>query len=533
MISTREELIQRLRVQQMVSDRASSVSLSGYLDHVIINSVPEPRPFAFVRQPWQTEIYTDLDRALEYTAGVGPHYGGPRHFWYTLPRGHDKTSAIARRLSWLLGYSRRYLHIATAAADEEQASLITEMMHSELSLNPWLGKRVAVHKTRAYGKGGLLKILNSHAGSTWGLNCDVVILDEVTWWENKDLFDVLLSGNAKRDGIFVIISNAGVKGSWQHDMHTMFSSMPDKWHMFSTPEGVRLATWMSEDTIAADSAGMPVALVKRIFGNRWVDPGEESGYLVASDVEACEALGRQMGLGPVQEGIHGVDYFASVDYGPKRDRTALCVLHFDTGGRIRVDLLEVWQGDPTSPIQIRKVKEWLDDVNARFHRPTLVFDPYQMEGTAQEYEYNQNVVRFEAHGGKSNYQMAANLRSLIVNRQLVWYPTAGDILVKGKVETFKDELTRLVFVQTPYGYRFDHAAQFHDDRTVAVGMAAIEAAKNVPSPQWVAPKAQEQEVVDRTKVAIIKHPPRSRGLFDMDNQERKDIRTRHTRVLFQ
>src|SRR5262249_37640242 len=153
-------------------------------------------------------------------AGIRRGYQGPVSFWYTLGRGHDKTSSIGRLMNWLLAFSRRRLNMAVAAADADQAGLIVESMEAELNHNPWLKARINVRRQRVYGPGGVLKVLAANAPTTWGLNCDLVIVDELTHWQNNALWNVLWSGRAKRPGsIFIVITNAGTKGSWQAELH--------------------------------------------------------------------------------------------------------------------------------------------------------------------------------------------------------------------------------------------------------------------------------------------------------------------------
>jgi hypothetical protein len=426
--------------------------------------------------------------------------------------------------------------MATAAADQEQSGLIQEMMESELYLNPWMRDRVKIGRIRAYGPGGKLKILNSNTSSTWGLNSDVVILDELTWWEDRGLWDVLISGARKRNGVLVVISNAGVRQSWQWDIHEEVKRQPEHWQVYDAPQYTRLATWMSETGIAADRKTMPVALAKRVFDNIWIDPGEESGYLVEADVIACELLGKSLGLQPTLRGTYGIDYFVGVDYGPKRDRTVLVVLHQGEDLVVRVDEFQVWQGTPEAPVQIAAIESWLDDVNKRFNNPTLVLDPYQMESTAQRYEKQQTVIRFEPRGGKSNYQMAAHLRSLVANRRLAWYHGAGDLpLANGAIETFSDELRALVFKTTPYGYRFDHETKlgvdgrtFHDDRAVGVGMPALQCSLRPPSPAF----QQPTPVPGMSGPVLPQDQPtlrpflRTRGFMGMEDREERRLEGR-------
>src|ERR1051326_4881657 len=264
MISSREDLEARLALAGELAVRESQQSLQGYLDSVIINSSPEPRRFRDIKQPWQEEIFRDLDTALADVSRISGGYVGARRFWSVLPRGHDKTSAIARRLNWLLAFSKRNLHMATAAADSDQAGLIGEAMQAEAKLNPWLDERLTFGRQRVYGPGGSLKILSADAPSSFGLNCDVIVVDEITHWNSRELWNVLISGAAKRRGaVILVISNAGVKGTWQWDLHQAVLSDP-QWKVYSSPEYTRLASWMSEEQVQSDRAKLPPGQIGRV-----------------------------------------------------------------------------------------------------------------------------------------------------------------------------------------------------------------------------------------------------------------------------
>jgi hypothetical protein len=75
--------------------------------------------------------------------------------------------------------------------------------------------------------------------------------------------------------------------------------------------------------------------------------------------------------------------------------------------------------------------------------------------------------------------MAENLRTLITNKRIKFSPTAG---LHRDGTSLSDELKRLIIKQVQTWYRFDHEINEHDDRAVAVGMAAMEATLNSPLP---------------------------------------------------
>ena len=460
----------------LAHDLARHDSRRGYLDylrHVVVDSRPAPQRFASAARHWQWERASRLAPPLEALMGMRPEWGGPRYFWSTLARGHDKTTGLGRLANYALFASRRPLMLVAAAADRDQAALLTDAMRREAELNPWLGEKLAFRRDEVEGPGGLLRVLTSDAPTAAGLRADIVICDEIVHWQRRDLWDMLWSGLHKRAGAMcVVITNAGVKRSWQWDIKEAARGSA-AWEVYEA-EG-RLDTWMSEADVAEARRLLLPSEARRLLDNRWIDPAEESGFLAPADIEACEALWGELGLGAASaqgRGAAGVEYWAGIDYGPKRDRTALSVLHQRPSGLMVVSRLDVWQGRPEAPVQIADIRAWVRAAREDYPGLSLIVDPYQLDELCQDLGRSMRVERFEARGGKANYEMAEALRSLVVNRSITWPPNCALLHTNGQNETFKDELLSLVTRKMSYGYRIDHEATKHDDRAVAVGMAA-------------------------------------------------------------
>lgn len=478
-----EDLQARLEAAYALADRESAQGGMGYLRHVVIDSKPEPRPFRLLAKPWQWDRAKRIVPSLEALAGLNPSYSGPRSYCEIMPRGHDKTSFLARMLNWLLGYSKRRVTVIAAAGDEDQAGLISDAMREEARWNPWL--KVRFTQKGASGPGGTARIVAADAPTSFGLRGDLYLLDEISHWKKQDFWTSLLSGRAKiPDALFCILSNAGLKNTWQWDLMQAIKS-DASWSYWEAPG--QLETWMSAEQIAQDRLLLPPAEARRLYDNEWIDPAESSGYLIRSEVEACV----DSGLSYQWYGKKGLQYWFSIDYGPKRDRTTLGIYHQEPDGRLIMDRMDVWQGSPESPVKIGRIRSWIDHQRQGFGDCSLVVDPYQLEDLCQHYEMHMPVHRFEARGGKSNYELAAKLRSVIVNRQISWYPGAGDIRLSagGRLDTLTEELVSLVLKPMVYGYRIDHELTKHDDRAVNIGMAVVKVLEQMKPPEWVGPES--------------------------------------------
>lgn len=447
-------------------DLMSRGSCGKFLDRVVINSYPEPKPFGDVIDPWQREILAPKVHALEGLVGLR-EYSGPRSFLTVLPRGHDKSSLEGRILSWSLCYSPRRMEVALCAADRDQAALLTRAMEDEARLNPWFKDKLEFQRTKVVGPNGIVDIIPADATSAYGGRYNLIICDEVAHWKNDSLWSAIVSGREKVPGsLLVIITNAGLRGSWQENLILRNAQRdPNEWRLFSRVG--KLASWMSDERWEKMRQLLPPIVARRVLDNEWVDPAEETGYLKLSEITACLTPS----VVPVPRGAQCV---AAVDYGATRDRTALVVGYQDAHGVVQVAELTTMQGSPGRPVAIAEVEKWITDSRARYNWRVCYVDPHQMESTLQKMPFLERVA---FRGGKFNCEIATNLRSLILNRKLQWHPGHGT--------DFAGELQALMTKVTEHGYRFENAPGKHDDQAFAVAVMAMEAVKrpyHLPAP---------------------------------------------------
>ena len=449
------------KIQILLNRRAARESLRCFLDQIIIPASPEPKRFGDCADPWQREKVAPLIPALEHLMGRNKGYVGPMRFMSILARGHNKSSEEAWLATALVLSSKRLIEGYVLAADRDQGRLIVNAVRDLLALNEWMNSYVKITRDVVSGPGGNITVLPCDARSSMGLRGNFYIADETVHWKRQGEWNALVTGLRKvTPCVFCVLSNAGLLGSWQHEAFLDAQRDPE-WSVFYR-KGI-LASWLDPAGIARDRRLIPPSEAERLYDNEWIDPAAEHDYLRRSEVEACVdpdlmfRLRRQVGVS---------NYVAAIDYGPRRDRTALVVCHCDKAGVVVVDRLEAWQGSSDKPVLIADVEKWIDDVRKAFSPVCWVIDPYQMEGTIQRMQRDGLPVEpFKSRAGAGNYEMAQHLRALIVERRLRWYTGAG---VLGS-ETFADELTALRVKKMSYGYRFDHENQKHDDRCLIAG----------------------------------------------------------------
>lgn len=469
-----ENLPARVRAAEKFKLEASRRSLRAFLNVVHINAGTGPVPFGAAADPWQVDLLRPKIPALESLCGFLPEYKGPRSFLSVLARGHDKSSLEGRLATWALLASKRPIHGYILAADRDQGRLILQAMQDEHALNPWYADHIKIHKNVASGPAGFVEVLPCDAASAYGLRGNLYIADEVTHWKRQKEWTALITGRRKvPNSLLMVLSNAGCLDTWQYDVRQRARNDPD-WVVFERP-GL-LASWLDKDKIAADALMLPPAEARRLFGNEWIDAAADHDYLRRDEVDACAALGKALRLGPrVTRQIGVRNYVASIDYAARKDRTVFVIGHEDESRRFVVDRMDVWQGSPETPVTIQRCEDHVKALNESFRPKLWVVDPYQMQGTIEEMRAaGMEVEEFASRAGKANFECAQWLRSRIVNRGVAWGPGTGDLLLAdGRVETLADELAALRVKRMPYGYRFDHENQKHDDRAVALCMAGL------------------------------------------------------------
>lgn len=452
-----------------------SRGLKEFLDTIVVPASPRPVRFSACAEPWQVEKLLPKIPAIEYLAGRGYEYTGPLRFMDILARGHNKSSEEAWLACYLVAFSERVIDGRVLAADRDQGRLVVRAAETLLRLNPWIPARV--QKDAIIGPSGSVEVLPFDASSSMGLRCNFYIADEIVHWKRQQEWTALVTGLRKvTPTVFCVLSNAGLLGSWQHEAFEEAKVDPE-WAVFHR-EG-QLAGWLSAEGIARDRKMIPPSEAKRLYDNVWIDPSEEHDYLRRSEVESCAALGSSL-IYRLRRQAGVTNYVAGIDYGPRRDRTAMCVLHQREDRVVVVDRLDVWQGTPDEPVAVSRVEEWVKDVRAAFNPAVFVLDPYQMEGTIQWMKkQGMPVEAWSPRAGAGNFLLAQTLRALVAEGRLTWYPGAGDLSATDKrtgreyTDTLAEELVGLRVRRMPYGYRFDHDNQRHDDRATAITMAAV------------------------------------------------------------
>jgi len=509
------------------ADAASAKSLRAFLDRVVADIVPEPKQYGLIEEAWQRERYARVIPAAEYIAGFNPHYNDKLFFYEGWTKGSDKSSAVARICCWLLGYSKRTLHGVAAARDKEQAEVVFRAMKRTADLNKaWLGKRLEFKRSSVVSKvnGSTFDVLASVAGGVAGITPDVIICDEVSQWDNQLFWDGLFAAAMKRSGIdpvtkkpkgaslVYLITNAGLKGSWQWNIRESARLDQNLWSFFDGEVGRIYPSWLTPEVIQSVRNSMGVWEAKRLLDNEWLDPSETGErFFSIDDIESC--------VGEPKEPKAGYPVYFGIDYGEKKDRTVLVTIWQDSDGVVHISDMVVWQGTPTEPVQLEQIEQWLRVQWARYPNAVAVFDPFQTLSLIQKLEKEgQEVRRFEFRSGKGNLLMGEVMRTQLKNRKLCYGRHTG---LYGPT-TFVQELREVIGQEKSYGLRMQHTRSSHDDRVCAVASALVTLLKEMPTPvaqqETKPPTLEEQwEKLRQPKHQWDRNWAARRGLFGMQS----------------
>ncbi len=432
--------------------------------------------FRTVIQPWQESDFAALDPAWLAFSGREPR-AAIRRAYLERPRGHSKTTDMAAQVAWILQYARQPMHGIAAAADRDQAGLLHKAVAALARLNPVLCPDLMARQSAIVNAatGSRLDVISSDVRSSWGQLPDFVICDELCHWEKADLWHSLVSSAAKKPScVLVVLTNAGVGSGWHWDVREAARTSPD-WH-FSSLAGPQ-APWISAAALAEQRRLLPASVYARLWENAWQQTDGE--FVTLPEAEAC----RDTALTIRDAGEPGARYIGAVDYAEKHDRTVGVIVHRE-GDRIIVDRMDVVAPEGNRPVPVRWVEDWIAKMGRAFRPIRFVLDEYQLVGTLQKMSGRFELKRFAFGAGKGNHALAIQLRHLIVQRQLAWPPSCGQIPGARDRDDLETELASLILRTASTGrVRIDHRKDSgcHDDRAFALGVACLEALKDDPT----------------------------------------------------
>lgn len=395
---------------------------------------------------------------------------GPRKHYLTRPRGGSKTSdvagvAIAAIRTQLPKLGRGYAF----AADRAQARLLLEAIEGFLARTSGLSElTMTANELRNLRTGAVLTVMSSDDASAWGLRPHLVICDEFAQWPStqaaRRLWTAIYSSIPKvPTARLVVMTSAGDPAHYSFRELERARSEPG-WRVSEVPGP---CPWIAVEELEEQRRALTDWQYARLHENRWT---EGEGRLAAvADLRSCVTH-----QGPLAA-VAGVRYVVGVDIGLRNDATVAAVCHLDEVGRgyvqgeeqsttdrVVLDRMAVWRGSKSREVSLQEVEDWLFEAWASY-RCRVVMDPWQSIGMAQRLRAKGvEVVEFTFSSATVG-RLASTLHRLFRDRAMALID--DDELI--------EELSNVRLVETSPGViRMDHDAGRHDDRAIALALAA-------------------------------------------------------------
>jgi hypothetical protein len=338
--------------------------------------------------------------------------------------------------------------------------------------SPYLKREAVITQSRIEfpQTGATITALGSDYAGAAGANPVISSFDELWGYvseRSRRLWDEMVPSPARKISCRLVTTYAGFEGesTLLESLYKRGLKQPQVATDLHAGDGLLMywthecqAPWQTEGWLAEMRRSLRPNQYLRMVENRFVT--SESGFVEMSawDRIVNPALGSVVS-NPMLPVWIGVD--ASV----KRDSTAIVAVTFDSRAQqVRLCFHRVFQPSPEEPLDFEAtIEATLLDLAQRFQVRKILFDPYQMQATAQRLERAGLPIEEFPQSSPNLTATSQNLFELIQSGALVCYPDAALRLA----------VSRAVAVETPRGWRLSKATQSHKiDTVIALAMAA-------------------------------------------------------------
>ena len=377
-----------------------------------------------------------------------------------LPKKNGKSEIAAGVASYMLFCDVPDAEVYSLAGSKDQARIIFSREKKAIQRNPNLYNSVNVYRDAIEVKstGGVYRVLSSDAPTLHGLNPSCVIMDEAWNQPNRELWDAMTQSPVRKQPLNLIVTYAGYdKKSLLFELFEMgLSGKDNSMYMFWSNEN--LASWVTEAYLDKQRLRMPPHVFARMHLNQWTDA--EGSFITKVDLEKCI----DYELTPKVQGEGNNYYVMAIDLGLTRDRTAACVMHRDSDGKVVLDVIRKWVGSREAPVQISEVEQFIDECRVNFNLDKILMDTWQAQSTIQKYE---NLIEPCPINPSYLNKVSSNLYHLFSNGLIRLYHEPD----------LEREILSVNIKSTSYGVRIDtqRGSGCHDDQVMVLAMAALEA----------------------------------------------------------
>jgi hypothetical protein len=439
---------------------------------------------------------------------------------YAAPKKAGKTAfAALHMLTTILLFGGRFAEGYALANDLEQAtSRVFQAIRRIVECSPLLRGEAKVGADKitfpAFA-GATIGAVASDYSSAAGSNPTVSCFDELwayTSERSRRLWDEMVPPPTRKIACRLTVTYAGFSGEsvLLEELHKRGLQQQQVAPDLYAGDGLLMAwhhqpiaPWQTESWLAEMRRSLRPNQYLRMIENRFVT--SEAAFVPMAAWDRC--VDPRLGATIANRGL---PIYIGIDASVKHDSTAIVATTWDAKAQqVRLVFHRVFQPSPDEPLDFEgTIEATLLDLHKRFNVAQVLFDPYQMQATAQRLTRAGLTIEEFPQSPANLTAASQNLFELINAGDLVCYPDAGMRLA----------VSRAVAVETSRGWRIAKEKQSHKiDVVVALAMSALAAVRSqgagsyLPYELWVNNDADE--VVDVPQPPPRLHPNLSDAEF--------------------
>ena len=435
----------------------------AFIEQVLIDPNTK-KPFVLLnaeREFLKHAFATDADGRLLYPEQV-----------YACPKKSGKTTfAAIYVIAIVLLFGGAYPEAICAANDFEQSvGRVFAAIRRIIECSPLLRAGAKITTDKITIAGAVIIAIPSNYASAAGSNQVVAVFDELWAYGSerlRRLFDELVPPPTRRIACRLTVTYAGFEGEstllqelynrgLQQSQVAPGLYAGDGMLMFWSHDPV--APWQTDAWVAEMRRSLRPNQFLRMIENRFVTTESSFVELAAWDKCVDPRLGHAVS-------DRALSIWVGVDASIKHDSTAIVATTWDQKAQqVRLVTHRVFQPNPDEPLDFEAtIERTLHDLHKRFFLRKVLFDPWQMQATAQRLTRAGLRIEEFPQSAANLTTASQNLFELIQGQNLVVYPDAGMRLA----------ISRAVAIETTRGWRITKEKQGHKiDVVVALAMAA-------------------------------------------------------------
>jgi phage terminase large subunit-like protein len=396
---------------------------------------------------------------------------------YACPKKSGKTGfAALHLLTTTLVFGGRFAEGYAVANDFEQAQgRVFLAVRRICEASPYLKREVEITQQRITfpQTGAVIQAIGSDYAGAAGANPVISSFDELwgyTSERSRRLWDEMVPSPVRKISARLVTTYAGFEGesALLEELHKRGLQQqpigPDLYAgdgllMFWSHQ--MIAPWQSEAWLAEMRRSLRPNQYLRMIENRFVTT--ESSFVTTAAFDRCVDPAASPALSN-----KSLASYVGVDASTKHDQTAIVATTWDRKAQVvRLVFHRIYQPSPDMPLDFEAtIEATLLDLKQRFLLRKVLFDPWQMQPTAQRLTKAGLPIEEFPASAPNLIAASQNLYELIQSQSLVAYSDPNIRLA----------ISRAVAIETSRGWKISKTTQTHKiDFVIALAMAALAA----------------------------------------------------------